>query len=100
MYRGWAVPGRVANLEQKGNMQTPEGNFQTLKDLVGDEELEKLASLDGQLVELQQKANRLEKESGKPHPVFVVGEEIEIKGGRFRVHKILRNRLMLKPIRY
>ncbi len=81
-------------------MQTPEGEFKTLNDLVGKEELEKLESLDGQLAALHQKSAKLESESGKPHPVFVVGEELEIKGGRFRVHKILRNRLMLKPIKY
>lgn len=41
-----------------------------------------------------------EKETGKPHPVFSVDEVVELKGGRFRIHAIKKNRLILKPIKY
>ena len=78
-------------------MQTPEGNFKLLDDLI---ELPPEMDAKKQLEELEKKARELEASTGKPHPVFEVGEEVEIKGGKFRVHKILRNRLMLKPIKY
>lgn len=41
-----------------------------------------------------------ERTTGKPHPVFVVGEELEIKGARWRVRDIKKNRMTLKPVRY
>jgi len=81
-------------------MQTPEGNFKKLADLFNKEQLEGIKSLENQLSTLQQKAKSLQEETGKPHPVFIEGEELDIKGGKFRVHRIARNRLILKPIKY
>ena len=50
--------------------------------------------------ELLKLSKKLERETGKPHPVFTKGEELEIKGGRFRVHQLLKDRVILKPIKY
>ena len=52
------------------------------------------------LRKLWEKSARKERETGKPHPVFTKGEELEIKGGRFKVHQLLKDRLILKPIKY
>ena len=65
-------------------MQTPEGTMEPFS----------------KLLEAEKESQRLERATGKPHPTFLVGEELMIKGGRFRVHKILRNRMMLKPVKY
>ena len=88
-------------------MQTPDGKLvplptSKLAKLVEDK---KVADSIGrqrrmELEKAKKKAHELEKETGKMHPIFVVGEELTIKGGRFKVHKILKNRMMLKPIKY
>lgn len=66
-------------------MQQPDGALTRLRD---GEEARTLAE---KLVEL----------TGKPHPVFTVGEVVEIKGGKWKVHKILsRGRMVLKTVPY
>ena len=51
-------------------MQSPEGRLELSEDM------KKLLGI----------SQKLEQETGKPHPVFVtVGEELEIKGGRFKL---------------
>ena len=65
-------------------MQSPEGHLELSDDMK----------------ELLGISKDLERETGKPHPVFTEGEELEIKGGRFRVHRLLKNRVILKPIKY
>lgn len=46
-------------------------------------------------------ARKLEELTDKAHPVFVLGEVIEIKGGKWKVHKILsRGRMVLKTVPY
>ena len=67
-------------------MQTPDGELRPF--------------LLKELVEAKAEADKLKMSTGKPHPIFVVGEEVMIKGGMFKVHKLLRNRMVLKPIKY
>ena len=67
-------------------MQTPDGKLKPF--LLAD------------LVEAEAQADKLRMATGKPHPIFVVGEEVMVKGGMFKVHKIMKNRMMLKPIKY
>ena len=65
-------------------MQQPSGDFKFFKDL-----------------EVAQEASKKkEKETGKPHPVFFRGEILEIRGGKFKVLMILKDRLILRPIPY
>ncbi len=82
-------------------MQAPDGTLKPITEFFSDEELKVMDDTSHQLVNLQQKATELEAKTGKPHPVFVEGEVVEIKGGKFRVHRIMgRKRLVLKPIQY
>lgn len=96
-------------------MQTPDGKLKPLPvsklaklaegkrvaDSIGRTRHAAMAELfEKELEETRKKAHELEKETGKKHPIFVVGEELTIKGGLFKVHKILKNRMMLKPIKY
>ncbi len=51
--------------------------------------------------EARELAEKLEALTDKVHPVFTEGEELEIKGGKWRVHKILsRGRMVLKTVPY
>jgi len=44
---------------------------------------------------------KLEELTDKPHPVFAEGEILEIKGGKWKVHKILSHgRMVLKTVPY
>ena len=46
-------------------------------------------------------SRELEELTGKPHPVFTEGEVLEIRGGRWKVVKLLaRGRMMLKTVPY
>ena len=56
--------------------------------------------LSDEMKELSERKVGSERKTGKPHPIFVKGEELEIKGGRFKVSQILKDRLILKPIKY
>lgn len=84
-------------------MQTPDGHLRQLGELSdllrGEVPQEELNQMDAE--QMMHAARRLkEAETGKPHPVFHVGEELELKGGRFRVHAIRRKQLVLKPVVY
>lgn len=82
-------------------MQQPDGQIHGLADVFTKEQLEAMSGNEQHLANLKQRARELEAETGKPHPVFEVGEVVEIKGGKFRVHQIKgRKRLVLKPIKY
>lgn len=51
--------------------------------------------------EARELAEKLEAMTGKSHPVFTEGEVVEIKGGKWKVHKILsRGRMLLKTVPY
>ncbi len=66
-------------------MQKPDGGLTRLQDA-------------GEASDLAQKLEAL---TGKPHPVFTEGEVLEIKGGKWRVQKILaRGRMILKTVKY
>ena len=83
-------------------MQSPEGYLERsdeMKKLMGKEKTIGEMRNDS-LRGLRKKAARLERETGKPHPIFTKGEVLEIKGGRFKVSQILKDRLILKPIKY
>ena len=83
-------------------MQSPEGHLELsdeMKKLLGKEKTIGEV-VEDQLSGLRKKAASLERETGKPHPIFTVGEELEIKGGRFKVHLLMKDRLILKPIKY
>ena len=46
-------------------------------------------------------SRELEELTGKPHPVFTKGEVLEIKGGKWKVVRLLtRGRMMLKTVPY
>lgn len=47
-----------------------------------------------------EESHRRERETGKAHPVFHIGEELTIKGGKWRVHSFRQNRMVLKAIPY
>ena len=53
---------------------------------------------DGAMAEVESKIR--EGLTGKPHPVFFIGEELTIKGGRWRVASFKRNRMILKAVPY
>jgi len=61
---------------------------------------------DGRLIpgafeELRERAQRLEAETGKPHPIFTEGEVLEIRGGKWKIVSLLkRGRMMLKAVPY
>ena len=80
-------------------MQTPEGKLKSITDFFSKEQLDMMKTSD-QLVNLKQKSSELEEETGKPHPVFVQGETIEIRGGKFKVDKIEKDFLILKAMEY
>ena len=65
-------------------MQSPEGYMEMSEDM------KKLLGI----------SQALEQETGKPHPVFVPGEELVIKGGRFELIELSEDRMVLKPIKY
>ena len=65
-------------------MQSPEGYMEMSEDM------KKLLGI----------SQKLEQETGKPHPVFVKGEVVKIKGGYWMVHKLLKDRMILKPTKY
>ncbi len=65
-------------------MQQPSGNFEMFKKLDDAQDISK----------------QREKETGKPHPIFVKGELLEIRGGQFKVLMVLKDRLILRPIPY
>lgn len=65
-------------------MQTPEGNIIPFDELS----------------DAQKQSTKLEKLTGKPHPVFTIGEELTIKGGKWRVTGFRGNRLFVKAIPY
>ena len=50
--------------------------------------------------ENEEMLNKIEKELQEQHPehggTFTVGEELEIRGSKFKIAKIMRNRMMLK----
>ena len=51
--------------------------------------------------EARELSEKLEAMTDKPHPVFTVGEELEIKGGKWKVQKIFpRGRMLLKTLPY
>jgi hypothetical protein len=82
-------------------MQGPDGQIKGLVDIFTKDQLDRMGGPEQQLANLKQKALGLEQETGKPHPVFEVGEVVEVKGGKFRVHQIKgRKRLVLKPVKY
>lgn len=81
-------------------MQDPnEGVMKELPEVLKDNTIDR-SNPEKELENLKKAAKELESASGKPHPVFSVGETVEVKRGKFRVHKILKNRLVLKPIKY
>lgn len=65
-------------------MQTPDGDM-----VYGDRDaLERLRS-------------ELEESTGKTYPIFEEGEVVNLKGGKWRVQKIMsRGRMMLKAVPY
>ena len=78
-------------------MQQPDGFF---KQLSGEERDRVLGIFGSEKKALEAESRQLERETGKPHPVFAQNEEIEIKGGKFRILSIKKNRMILKPIPY
>jgi len=59
----------------------------------------RLALLDIEI--LKARAAELEAETGKAHPVFSEGEVIELRGGKWKIQKLLsRGRMMLKAVPY
>jgi hypothetical protein len=76
--------------EPSGRMTLPEEALDRVEDL----------SLEEQFHSLKTKAKELERETGKAHPVFRVGEEVELKGGKFRVANITRKGIRLLAIPY
>jgi hypothetical protein len=48
--------------------------------------------------EIQEAMDRAQPDRSRQGPVFFTGEEIEIKGGRFRVAEIMGDRLILEGI--
>jgi len=81
-------------------MQQPEGTINPITDFFSKEKLDKMKDIEDQLSSLRQKSVELEEKTGKPHPVFVQGEELQIRGGKFKVDKIEKDFLILKPIKY
>ena len=81
-------------------MQQPDGQIKPLTDFFTKKQIDEMGGPEQQLANLRQKSQELEEKTGKPHPVFEVGEELELKGGKFVVHKIRGKRLILKSIRY
>ncbi len=81
-------------------MQQPDGKIKPITDFFTEEELDAMKDGRDRLTNLVQKSRELETQTGKPHPVFIQGETIEIRGGKFKVDKIEENYLILKPIKY
>jgi hypothetical protein len=73
-------------------MQQPNGTMKVYK---GD-----LTDVEEQVQSLKARARKLEKETGKAYPVFRVGEEVELKGGKFKIVSITKKGLRLRAIPY
>ena len=56
--------------------------------------------LEKEFMKLQELSGHLTPSINKPAPIFVKGENLEIKGAYFRVLQILRDRLILRPVRH
>lgn len=72
-----------------------------LKDVpkVDPTEFMRLAQAEGKLAdELQKAKDAVQPDRSKQGPVFAVGEVLEIRGGKFKVHAIAGNRLYLDSI--
>lgn len=81
------IPRHLPNppLPERLNMQHPDGR------------LERFDTED----EARTLAEKLEEVTGKAHPVFREGEVLEIKGGKWKVAKIMsRGRMVLKTVAY
>ena len=82
-------------------MQQPDGQIKGLVDVFTKEQLDDMKTGEQRLANLRRRSLELEQETGKPHPVFTEGERVELKGGKFIVHRIKgKKRLILKPVRY
>jgi len=55
----------------------------------------------GMMEELLAQQEKAERETGKPHPIFSEGEVLTIRGGKWKVAKLMKGgRMMLKAVPY
>ena len=55
---------------------------------------------DGEMKPITEKQAKTELKKSKPRPVFFEGEELIIKGGKFKVHGIRPKKIILKSLGY